>query len=390
MEYLVFACLSYIADALFIIDIIVNFRTAVIVKIRGQKVFVKDMTLVSMEYLRGFFIIDLMAVSAPVLSELANWPGELTDGENFFSQEEYEVIFTAAYVMSMLKILRLVRLNTLLQRLYTGTANFQKYVTLIKLLIVLTLAAHLIGCLFWGLCTRSDGTAKEIDGWIVAADLQNAADPGEQYISSVYFALMTLTTVGYGDITASTTGEMGFVIIVMVVGAVLYALLLALLTSLLSQFVSSSRPLAEAMEALDVFLDITDADDGLRTEVMNTLQYQWRLSSTFNLIDTVRELPEALRRHVLDSLHRPMLMKTSFLANADNVFVGELAQHLKMQVCLPGTHVYSTGNLARDMYFIHEGTVLIMAYDQPQVQFSMSEYLQVAKKSSKEGAHIVK
>ena len=57
---------------------------------------------------------------------------------------------------------------------------------LIKLCFVLMLAAHLIGCLFWGLFTFSDGTPTAPDGWIVSSGLHNAKDPFDQYISTVY------------------------------------------------------------------------------------------------------------------------------------------------------------------------------------------------------------
>ena len=56
---------------------------------------------------------------------------------------------------------------------------------LIKLCFVLMLAAHLIGCLFWGLFTYSDGTPIAPDGWIVNSGLQNVGDPFEQYIPTV-------------------------------------------------------------------------------------------------------------------------------------------------------------------------------------------------------------
>jgi hypothetical protein len=187
-----------------------------------------------------------------------------------------------------------------------------------------------------------------------------------RYVPAAYFALVTLTTIGYGDITAATTAERAFIVCVLIIGAILYTLVLGLVTSLLSQLVSSSQPLTDATEALDTFLDITGAEPALKKEVMDTLEYQWRLSSTFHIGHTVRELPSSLRQQVLDRLHKPMLLRTPFLAHSDGVFVAEIAQNLRLQVCLPGAHIYSTGNVAADMHFINAGTVLIMAYNQPQ------------------------
>lgn len=52
------------------------------------------------------------------------------------------------------------------------------------------------------------------------------ASEGEQYLSAIYFAMVTLTTVGYGDILPNTTGEKQFVMTCIVFGAFLYAYLL--------------------------------------------------------------------------------------------------------------------------------------------------------------------
>ena len=374
-EYQFFTWISTLADAVFVADVVVNFRTALIVTIRGQKVFIKDLSVVSATYLRGFFIVDLLGIGIPaLLFDLMT--SSLSLEEN--GDEIIETFFAIAYVAGTLKILRLVRLNALVKRLYVGTVEFQNYFMLIKLGAGLLLASHLFGCLFWGLFTRSDGTPIERNSWMESNNLHNADDPIDQYVPTVYFALMTITSIGYGDITPNTTAEMGFVICVIVMGAILYALLLAMLTSMLSKFVSASQPLNDAMEQLDVFLDITEADEELRREVMETLQYQWRLSNSFDVSETISDLPSALRRLILEHLHRPMLIKTPFLAHADDVFVGALAQILRMQVCLPGTHIYSTGDLAEDMHFIHEGTVLIMAYNRPQVQFQVASFMRDA------------
>ena len=48
-EQAIFTWISYLGDALFMVEVVVNFRTAIVVKVRGQKVFIKDMGTVSMK-----------------------------------------------------------------------------------------------------------------------------------------------------------------------------------------------------------------------------------------------------------------------------------------------------------------------------------------------------
>ena len=61
--------------------------------------------------------------------------------------------------------------------------------------------------------------------WVEAEGL-NVDGPGAttlQYVTSLYWAVTTLTTVGYGDIHAISTGEKMFSLLTIIIGSVLYA-----------------------------------------------------------------------------------------------------------------------------------------------------------------------
>ena len=47
-----------------------------------------------------------------------------------------------------------------------------------------------------------------------------------KYLRSFYFAITTLTTIGYGDVTASTNAEMGFAVFAELVGTMVFGVLI--------------------------------------------------------------------------------------------------------------------------------------------------------------------
>ena len=76
--------------------------------------------------------------------------------------------------------------------------------------------------------------------WVAVADLY-----GEtiftQYIGAVYWSVVTVTTVGYGDITQTTEFELGWVLVIVIFGVVVFTTFLGELSSLFSELASSGQ-----------------------------------------------------------------------------------------------------------------------------------------------------
>ena len=57
--------------------------------------------------------------------------------------------------------------------------------------------------------------------------------PNELYLMSIYFVITTMTTVGYGDISAGTMQEQMFCIMLMILGVVIFTFLSGALASMI-------------------------------------------------------------------------------------------------------------------------------------------------------------
>jgi len=71
-----------------------------------------------------------------------------------------------------------------------------------------------------------------IQGWIEACDYTSLSTT-QLYLASFYFAMSTLTTVGYGDISGNNTAERIICIFLHLIGVISYSIAAGSLTSIL-------------------------------------------------------------------------------------------------------------------------------------------------------------
>ena len=102
---------------------------------------------------------------------------------------------------------------------------------LMLILFVFILIAHIITCLWIfsaSFYTDSEGTWMEGE--------YAAMDSRDQYLTSFYFTITTITTVGYGDISGSTNVEKIFCILMMLTGVISFSVLSGSLANILQNY----------------------------------------------------------------------------------------------------------------------------------------------------------
>ncbi|KAG8585833.1 hypothetical protein GDO81_005166 [Engystomops pustulosus] len=227
------AC-DLVVEILFILDIILNFRTTFVSQ-SGQVVF--SSRLIFLHYIRTWFLLDLLA-ALPV--------------DLLYS---FKVnIYFGAHLLKTVRLLRLLRLLPRLDRYSQYSA-----VVLSLLMVVFALLAHWVACVWYFIGQQeiqsSQSEVPEI-GWLQelarrletpyyigrknitrALPAQNnysedtANETGlvllggpssrSSYITSLYFALSSLTSVGFGNVSANTDTEKIFSICIMLIGALM-------------------------------------------------------------------------------------------------------------------------------------------------------------------------
>jgi len=121
------------------------------------------------------------------------------------------------------------KLNQLEQK--DGFGVFKKTLRIFKSIFLMVFVSHLLGCFFTMLI---DPNSEE--NWLYAYDPKMMDAPvWERYTVSLYWAIITISTMGYGDVLPVTSTERIFSVAVALIGAVVFSYSMGNITSLISQ-----------------------------------------------------------------------------------------------------------------------------------------------------------
>jgi hypothetical protein len=266
----------------------------------------------------------------------------------------------------------LLRLNYLARadRLYTNdplgrAASRQAPIArIVRLLFFFLYLAHCFACFFFWISVYQPADEwSKVESWAEKADLLDASI-ATQYVSSLYFALTTMTTVGYGDISPTTVYERLSAVPVLLLSTLIYASIFGSVTTAIAQLNAMSRKYQESIDSVEEFAKSFDLSDKLRKKMVAYTQENFNQDKGFELTKLTSSLPESVRTEVMSHMYKGLLGAVPmFKEESDPRFIEMLVLELKNLVCLDGDYIFKKGDTSREMYFVRKGTVRVLIPD---------------------------
>ncbi|XP_046875665.1 potassium voltage-gated channel subfamily H member 8 [Hypomesus transpacificus] len=339
-------------EILFIIDIVFSFRTTYVSK-SGQVIF--DARLICIHYMTTWFIIDLVAAL----------PFDLL----------YAFKVSVVSVVHLLKTVRLLRLLRLLQKMDRYSQHSTVVLTL--LMSMFALLAHWMACIWYVIGKKEmEANAYSWDiGWLheLGKRLESPYDALEMgngtgasgpslrsvYIASLYFTLSSLTSVGFGNVSANTDAEKIFSICTMLIGALMHALVFGNVTAIIQRMYSRWSQYHTRTKDLKDFIRVHHLPQSLKQRMLEYFQTTWSVNNGIDSNELLKDFPDELRSDITMHLNKEIL-ELSLFASASRGCLRSLSLHIKTTFCAPGEYLLRQGDALQAIFFVCSGSMEVL------------------------------
>jgi CRP-like cAMP-binding protein len=214
---------------------------------------------------------------------------------------------------------------------------------------------HLVACL-WYYTAKID--EFEPDTWIVRYGFQDK-EISTIYITCLYWAFTTLSTVGYGDISAYTPLEKILSITWMISCLYFLAFTIGSLSSFLENSHTKTKNLADKLAAIDEFVEEAKLNKRMARKIRFALKYSAEVSGFPWMMKQhiFNELPKKLKHEVSLAMHHGAARRLLFFKDKDSAVVSSIVPFLTPLCFKIKEPVYRQNDYADEIYFIVRGWV---------------------------------
>nr|WIV69042.1 potassium channel AKT1 [Salicornia europaea] len=331
------AIVDNVVNGFFAIDIILTFFVAYLDP--QTYLLVDDRKQIAWKYLKFWFWFDLISTV----------PSELV-------MIILPTSFHAYGVSNMLRLWRLRRVSKMFSRLEKDRNINYFLIRCIKLICVTLFSVHFAACFNFFLAAHYRDPEQT---WI-ALTVENFKTKNLWllYVTSVYWSITTLTTVGYGDLHPVNTREMLFDIFFMLFNLGLTAYLIGNMTNLVVHGTSRTRNFRDRIQAASNFSQRNRLPVRLQDQMLSHLCLKYRADSEgLQQQEILESLPKAIKSSISHFLFYSLLDKVYLFRGVSNDLLFQLVSEMKAEYFPPKEDVILQNEAPTDLYVLVHGAM---------------------------------
>ncbi|CAK56044.1 unnamed protein product (macronuclear) [Paramecium tetraurelia] len=276
-------------------DVFVGLNLAFIYK----GIIIRNRKRILINYFRQYAFVDLVSLSTITLQFFI-----LTNNGDSNQMLAIQIALCAVFY-----VLRMTKINKILaqiQEFFNLYGSLNDLVGLLKLTMIIVFIAHICACVWHGIAFYNDGYS-----WLDAYELRDKGN-ASKYNTAIYWATMTMTTVGYGDITAKNNLELLINNLTMLIASIVFAYSVNSIGIFVSNMYKGAMEYSRSVTLINTFMSKNKIQFELQTRIRSYLEYIWQEEQNMNDEEVVtlisklssnlqEELQYQLRGNILSS-----------------------------------------------------------------------------------------
>lgn len=278
----------------------------------------------------------------------------------------------------LIKLIDISRFNQLIRSFFESSSRDERIVAqymlmyfykIFRLIIIAIIITYFLGC-FWYLISNELNPNGTKMTFVKSFDLEDK-DNFSKLIIACYFALTTLSTVGYGDYYPLSNLERVIVCFVMLFGVAFFSYIMGNFIEIITNYdekmgiINKETDLHNWVTLLTRFTNNKPLPRPLITQIEEHFTYFWgndRLASISKTDKYLFALPRSIRRTIMinylfqDVFYKFRVFFNTF-ENRESGFLYEVAFGFLPRHFGEGEVVYDEEDEATEVYFIMEGSL---------------------------------
>ncbi|KAI4335782.1 hypothetical protein L6164_014392 [Bauhinia variegata] len=259
---------------------------------------------------------------------------------------------------NMLRLWRLRRVSALFSRLEKDRNFNYFWVRCAKLICVTFFTVHCAACFYYLIAASYHDPKRTWVGITMDNFLEQSLST--QYITSVYWSITTLTTVGYGDLHPVNSMEMLFDIFFMLFILGLTSYLIGNMTNLVVHCTSRTRKFRDTIHAVSSFVQRNKLPVRLQEQIIQHLCLKFRTDvEGLQQQEILNSLPKAIRSSISHHLFYNLLDNVYLFREVSKDLIFQLVSEMNAEYFPPSEDVILQNEAPTDFYLLVSGVVVI-------------------------------
>mmetsp|Transcript_8756 Transcript_8756/g.12963 ORF Transcript_8756/g.12963 Transcript_8756/m.12963 type:complete len:547 (-) Transcript_8756:64-1704(-) len=255
-------------------------------------------------------------------------------------------------IIRILKLARLIRVPFLFNTSnIIKKSRMKKYSNFVQFFFWFLVCVHWVACLW--MLLRPDDALRH--------------NEATRYVLSVYWAVTTLTTVGYGDIVVDTNVQRIFCTAVMIVGVGAYGFVIGNISLVLMKQDVVRTNQQKQIRELSSLMNFYKVPSQIQQEVMSFQQHSLQQSTIDNYSEIIKNLPSSMQERIRSYVKIKVISDFPLFKNVSSDCLEALSKALKQVYADPKDDIIHYGDIGREMYFLAHGSVEVLTREGKQV-----------------------